>query len=71
MGILIWIGAAISLAGLGGIVACIVMTVRARRAGLDDAALRARLKRIVTLNLVALLVSALGLMCVMLGITLS
>ncbi|MGS4947006.1 hypothetical protein ACVDG3_16140 [Meridianimarinicoccus sp. RP-17] len=70
MGILIWIGAAISLAGLGGIVACIVRTVRARCAGLDDDALRAVLKRIVTLNLLALLVSALGLMCVMLGITL-
>lgn len=70
MGILIWIGAAISVAGLGGIVTCIVKTVRARRAGLDDDALRATLKRIVTLNLVALLVSALGLMCVMLGITL-
>jgi hypothetical protein len=70
MGTLIWIGAAISLAGLGGIVACIVRTVRARRAGLDDDTLRAVLKRIVTLNLVALLVSALGLMCVMLGITL-
>lgn len=70
MGILIWIGAAISLAGLGGIVACIVRTVRARRAGLEDDALRAVLKRIVTLNLLALLVSALGLMCVMLGITL-
>lgn len=70
MGILIWIGAAISLAGLGGIVACIVRIARARRAGLDDDALRAVLKRNVTLNLVALLVSALGLMCVMLGITL-
>lgn len=71
MELLIWIGAAISLAGLGGIVACIVRTFRARRAGLEDAALRATLKRIVTLNLVALLVSALGLMCVMLGITLT
>ncbi len=71
MEFLIWIGAAISLAGLGGIIACIVRTVRARRAGLDDATLRATLKRIVTLNFVALLVSALGLMCVMLGITLA
>jgi len=71
MGFLIWIGVAISLAGLGGIVACIVRTMRARRAGLDDATLRAMLKRTVTLNLVALLVSALGLMCVMLGITLA
>ena len=71
MDILIWIGAAISLAGLGGIIACIARTVRARRAGLDDAALRATLKRVVTLTLVALLVSAVGLMCVMLGITLA
>jgi len=71
MGILIWIGAAISLAGLGGIIVCIVKTVRARRAGLDDDALRAVLKRIVTLNFAALLVSALGLMCVVLGVALA
>ncbi|PWR03471.1 hypothetical protein DKT77_06325 [Meridianimarinicoccus roseus] len=70
MDILIWIGAAISLAGLAGIIACIVMTARARGAGLDDAALRARLKQMVTYNLAALMVSAIGLMCVVVGIML-
>lgn len=70
MDILIWIGAAVSLAGLAGLVACIVIALRAKRAGLSDEALRARLKSIVALNLGALLVSALGLMCVVAGIML-
>lgn len=70
MAVLIWIGAAISLAGVAGLVACIVIAVRARGAKLDDAALRARLKRLVALNMAALMVSALGLMCVVAGIML-
>ncbi len=68
---LIWIGAAVSLCGLGGLIACIVMAMKARAAGLDDAALRERLKRIVVLNMAALMVSALGLMSVVAGIMLS
>lgn len=70
MDVLIWIGAAISLAGLGGVIACIVITARARRAGLTDAALRDKLKKVVALNLGALMVSAIGLMCVVVGIIL-
>ena len=70
MDILIWIGALVALAGLGGLVACIVMVARARASGLDDAALRARLKRAVTLNFGALMVSALGLMMVVAGVML-
>jgi hypothetical protein len=70
MDVLIWIGAAISLAGLGGVIACIVITARARSAGLDDAALREKLKRVVALNLGALMISAIGLMCVVVGIIL-
>ncbi|OSP54933.1 hypothetical protein [Pseudoruegeria sp. SK021] len=70
MDVLIWIGAAISLAGLGGVIACIVIATRAKKAGLGDEALRAKLKSVVALNLAALMVSALGLMCVILGITL-
>ena len=58
---LVWAGVALSLIGLGGIVACIVEVVRARRAGLDDAALKARLQKVVAWNLAALMVSALGL----------
>jgi hypothetical protein len=68
---LIWIGAAIALAGVAGLVWCIVLALRARRAGLSDDALRARLQHVVVLNMGALGVSALGLMCVVAGILLS
>jgi len=67
---LIWIGAAISLGGVAGLIRCIQLALRARNAGLEDAAMRARLKQIVTLNLAALGVSALGLMLVVAGILL-
>ncbi len=67
---LVWIGAAVSLVGLGGIVWCIVAAMRARRAGLPDEALRARLQRVVVVNLGALLLSALGLMMVVVGVIL-
>ena len=70
MELLVWIGSAVTLAGLTGLVWCIVLVTRARRGGLDDAALKARLQRVVALNLGALLLSALGLMMVILGIVL-
>ncbi len=65
---LIWAGAAVSLMGLAGIVWSIVAVARARRAGLDDAALRARLQRMVGVNMGALFVSVIGLMMVVLGV---
>ena len=70
MEFLIWIGAAIALAGVAGLVWCIVLALRARRAGLPDDELRARLQHVVVLNMAALGVSALGLMCVVAGILL-
>lgn len=71
MDILIWIGAAISLLGLAGLIGCIVMAARAKAAGLSDAELRKQLKRVVAWNMGALMVSAIGLMCVIAGIMLS
>ncbi|MES2145516.1 MAG: hypothetical protein V4516_14460 [Pseudomonadota bacterium] len=71
MEILIWIGAALTLGGVAGLIWCIVLATRARRARLSDDALRARLQRVVTLNLAALGVSAVGLMCVVAGIMLA
>ncbi len=68
---LIWGGAAVTLAGLGGLVRCIVVVIRARRAGLSDEAMRARLQGVVAWNLGALLLSALGLMLVVAGVLLS
>ncbi len=68
---LIWIGAAIAMIGLAGIVLSMVQVARARRAGLSDADLRDRIAAILPLNLGALGVSLIGLMCVIVGILLS
>jgi len=67
---LIWAGAAISLAGLIGLVWCILQIVGARRANLPEAEMRARLQRAVAQNMAALGLSALGLMMVVIGIML-
>jgi len=65
---LIWIGAAMSTAGLVGIVYSIVAVTTAKKANLDDDALRARLTAILPINIGSLLLSILGLMLVVVGI---
>lgn len=70
MQILIWIGMTLTLTGVAGLGYCIARVVRARRAGLEDAALRAELRKVVTINLGAVGVSALGLMLVVGGLIL-
>lgn len=68
---LVWIGAAVTLAGLAGLIASVVMVRRARRSAAgDDAALRAALARVIPVNLGALLLSALGLTMVVVGLLL-
>lgn len=71
MDMLIWIGAAVTLAGVALLLWCILAIARARKAGLPDAELRAKLQRVVVLNFGALLMSAIGLMMVVLGIALA
>ena len=68
---MIWIGTALSLLGIAGLIACVLLALRARRGGLSDDALRANLQRVVFLNVAALGISALGLMLVVMGIALS
>ncbi|MEL6466914.1 MAG: hypothetical protein AAFQ58_18275 [Pseudomonadota bacterium] len=68
---LIWGGAALSVAGLIGLVWCIIRVWRARAAGLDDTAMRAVMARVLPLNLGALFISVIGLMLVILGIFMS
>lgn len=68
---LIWIGAALTLAGVAGLMWCIRLAIKARSQGPDDAAVRSALQRVVGLNMAALGVSALGLMAVVAGIVLS
>lgn len=68
---LIWIGAALSVLGMIGIVASIVMVARAKKAKLDDAEMRARISKILPVNMGALFVSMIGLMMVIVGIVLA
>jgi len=70
MEMLIWLGALLSLLGLGGLIWCIVTVWKARRAGLSDEALRARVQKVVPVNFAALLLSVFGLMLVVVGIVL-
>ncbi|PYF08617.1 hypothetical protein C8J30_11233 [Rhodobacter viridis] len=69
MEVLIWAGAAISLVGMVGILYCAAQVAKAKKAGLDDAGLRAQLRGVVVMNLGALFVSVIGLMLVVLGVT--
>jgi hypothetical protein len=71
MEIIVWLGAALTVVGLGMLVWCIVAVARARRAGLPEPELKARLQKVVALNLAALGVSGLGLATVIVGIVLA
>ncbi len=67
---LIIIGVIISVIGLVGLVASGLQVMRAKSAGLEDDALKARMQRALILNMGALALSALGLMVVVVGILL-
>ncbi|MBF9037087.1 hypothetical protein LSUCC0246_00975 [Rhodobacterales bacterium LSUCC0246] len=68
---LVWIGTGLTLIGLGLLAYCIFAAMVAKRAGQLEAELRTKLQRIVVINMGALLVSALGLMSVVIGIFLT
>ena len=68
---LIWFGAALSVLGMVGIIVSIVMVAKAKRAGLEDTEMRARISKILPLNMGALFVSMIGLMMVIVGIILA
>ncbi|MBT8476244.1 MAG: hypothetical protein KJO78_12310 [Alphaproteobacteria bacterium] len=68
---IVWIGAGITVLGVAMLGWCAVSAARARSAGLDDDALRARLQKIVALNLGGLAVSGIGLMVVIVALFLS
>lgn len=70
MGWLIWTGALVSLIGIAGLVYCVIAATRARRQGLDDTAMTARLQSLVAMNMGALAISAMGLMMVVVGLLL-
>ncbi|WP_417263911.1 hypothetical protein [Celeribacter sp.] len=70
MDALIWGGVALTLAGVALLGYCILAALKAKKAGGTDEEIRARLQKVVALNLVALLISAMGLGAVTIGIIL-
>lgn len=69
--IVIWCGAVLTLLGLTGILWCIFTVWKARRSGLDEGQFRARMQRVVAVNMAALGASVIGLMAVVIGIMLA
>ena len=67
---LVWIGIALTLLGLAGILWCVWLAVQVRRAAASPEDARARMQRVVALNLAAFLLSALGLGAVVIGLLL-
>ena len=65
---MVWLGVALTLTGLAGLVWCIVLARRAKREGGSDAEIRAKLQRVVLINLGAMGASALGLAFVVFGL---
>lgn len=74
MSSLIWIGATVTCLGILGLLWCGVAAARVRRDAtggqIDEAALKARLQRLIAVNLGALGVAALGLMTLIVGLAL-
>lgn len=71
MDYLIYVGVALSILGIFGIVYCILLALKARREGGTDDEIRVKLQKLVALNLGALLISAFGLMLVVMGVILT
>lgn len=68
---LIIIGALLAGLGLVGLVLSMMRVIKAKRAGLDDDAMRAAVASAMPLNMGAFAVSALGLMMVVVGVILA
>ncbi|GGG82047.1 hypothetical protein GCM10011415_34630 [Salipiger pallidus] len=68
---LVWVGAGVSIVGLLGLMGCIFKVWSSRRKGMTDDQLREVVRKVVPLNMGALLFSVLGLMMVILGIFLA
>ena len=68
---LIIIGAILSFVGLVGLLASAFKVMKAKRDNLEDAELRARVQKAMALNMGGLALSVIGLMCVILGVSLS
>ena len=71
MEILIYIGAFVTVIGLVGLVTCIARANRLKKSEAPEDELTAAFQKLVALNLGSLFLSAIGLMCVIVGLFLS
>ena len=67
--IIVWGGAVLSLAGLLGLVWCILHVMKAHKSGISDEELRNTVQGVLPWNLASLFLSVIGLMLVILGIS--
>ena len=70
MDILIIIGTVLVIAGLGLLLYCIISAGRVQRGGLSQEAATEALQKLLPFNLGGVALSALGLMCVVIGLLL-
>ena len=68
---LVWVGTAISLVGLAGLILSIIKVAGLKKKDLPDEDLRAAVQKVMPLNLGSLFLSVIGLMTVMVGISFS
>ena len=68
---LVWVGTAISLVGLAGLITSIIKVAGLKKKDLPDEELRAAVQKVMPLNLGSLFLSVIGLMTVMVGISFS
>ena len=65
---LIFLGIGVTAIGLAVLIWCILRVLKAKRAELDEEAMKAELQTVLPWNLAAMGISGIGLMCVILGI---
>lgn len=68
---LVWVGVALTLAGVALLIYCVLSALKTRKDGISEEEQRAMLQRLVPLNMLALMTSAMGLGAVTVGIILS
>lgn len=66
--LLVPVGAGITLVGIAGLVWCVISANGVRKAQLSDEEAKARLGRLVAVNLGSLAVAGIGLMCLVTGL---
>lgn len=68
---LVWVGAALTVIGMAGVIYSMVAVARAKRQNLSDDEMRDHIRKMIPVNLGTLFVAMIGLMMVVVGVMLS